>query len=138
VANTVGRLALFASLTLGGVACNDSTGPTTPIAAYTLTAIGSAGLPTVMYAEEGYSLEVTAGTIELVEPDEYTASLTVIETVDGIKSTYVDQESGTWAMVNGVIELSPLAGSTFTATWSGTRLTVNRDDVIYVYEMSNR
>jgi hypothetical protein len=91
-----------------------------------------------MYAEEGYTLEVTAGTIELVEPDKYTATLTVVETVDGNKSTYVDQESGTWGGLNGVIELYPLSGEMFAATWSGTRLTVGRDGVTYVYEMSNR
>jgi hypothetical protein len=129
---------LFASLALAAAGCNESTGPDSPIAPYALSAIGTTSLPALMYAEEGYTLEVTAGTIELVEPDTYTATLTVIETVDGNQSTYVDQESGTWLLKDGMIEFSALSGDTFTATWSGTRLTVGRDGVTYVYEMSNR
>ena len=116
------------------MACSDG-GPKSPIAPYALSAIGTTKLPAVMYAEEGYSLEATAGTLELIAPDTYTMSLTTIETVDGNTSTYVDNETGTWQLaVGGAITLTASGGEQFTASWVGTTLTVTRAETTFLYE----
>lgn len=92
-----------------------------------------------MYEDEGYRLEVTAGTLDLTDPDKYTMSMTVNETVDGNKSTYTDTESGTWTLAQpGSIVITLATGETVTATWQGTQLTVTRDDLVFVYERSER
>jgi VCBS repeat-containing protein len=137
-ANTVARLLLFASLAVTLPACTDS-GPKSPVAPYALTMIGTTRLPAVMYEDEGYKLEVTAGTLELADPDKYTMSMTVVETVDGNKSTYTDTESGKWALAtDGSILITLATGEQVTATWHGTQLTVTRDETDFVYEMAGR
>src|SRR4051812_27976088 len=131
----VGRLATFASLG-ATLACQDN-GPKTPIAPYALTALGTTRLPAVMFQEVGYKLEITAGTLELIEPDKYTLSLSSIETVDGNKSNYVDNESGTWVLgENGTITLTAVGGEIFTAVWNKRTLTAARFDTTLVFEMS--
>ena len=128
----------FATLGLALSGCADS-GPKSPIAPYTLQAIGTTPLPVVLYQEEGYRLEVTAGTIDLEEPDKYTMTMTVLETVDGNKSTYVESETGTWILgENGTVSITLLAGGTLSAVWSRTRLTLTREEGSFVYEMSDR
>ena len=136
--NTVRRLAVLASLTLVAIGCRDAGGPTSPIAPYELSLIGTSALPVVLYSEEGYSLEVTAGAVELKADSTYTMELTVLETVDGNKSTYTDIESGTWLQgAAGAVTLTSTTAESFTAVWSGTTLTVTRSEVVYVYNMTD-
>lgn len=131
------RRLLFASLAVT-FACKDG-GPKTPIAPYALTMIGTTRLPVVMYQAESYTLEVTSGTVELTAPDKLTMTMTVNETVDGNKSTYTDIESGTWALESGgAITITLVSGEKLAAVWSGTQLTVTRDETTFVYEMSDR
>jgi hypothetical protein len=129
----VARLAAFASVGVTG-ACKDN-GPDNPIAPYSLRAVGTANLPAVMFQEEGYKLEVTAGTLELVAPDKYTFTLSTVETVDGTKSNYVDSESGKWVLgQNGEVTLTASSGEVFTAAWSRKTLTVTRFDTSLTFE----
>lgn len=115
-------------------ACTDNTGPTSPVAAYALTSVGAKPLPVIMYAEQGYSLQVIAGDMTLTADGKYTASMNVIETVDGNKSSYVDHESGTWVEAeNGAITLRPNGAAEYTAVWSGRTLTVSQFDLSFVY-----
>ena len=129
------RALVFATLTM---ACADA-GPKSPIAPYALQTIETSPLPFVMYEDESYKLEVTAGTLELEEPDKYSMTTTVIETVDGNKSTYIDSEAGTWTLgENGSVTIHLVGGETLAAVWSRTRLTLTRDGVTFAYEMSDR
>ncbi|HET9424329.1 MAG TPA: hypothetical protein VFO55_03075 [Gemmatimonadaceae bacterium] len=119
-------------------ACGDATGPTSPVAAYALSSVDTKALPVVMYAEEGYSLEVTAGEMTLTADGKYTASMRVVETVDGNKSTYVDTESGTWTQADGgAITLKPTGAAEYSATWSGKTLTVPVFEQTFVYTMKD-
>jgi hypothetical protein len=137
VGKAVGRLAFFASLALTAVGCKDA-GPKSPIASYDLTTVNAAALPALMYAEEGYSLDITAGAVELKADSTYSMTITVLENVDGNLSTYTDDETGTWLQgASGAITLTSAGGETFTAAWSGTTLTITRSEVIYAFVMSD-
>jgi hypothetical protein len=90
----------------------------------------------VLYAEEGYVLTAVSGSIQLAADEKYSASLTVLEDVDGAKSTYTEPESGTWVQAeSGQITLRPSAADEYTAQWSGRSLTANRPDFVFEYTM---
>lgn len=115
-------------------ACGEATGPTSPIGAYSLTTVAAKALPVVMYEEEGYSLSVTAGEMSLKADSTFTASMSVLETVDGNKSNYVDRETGTWAQgAGGEITFKPTGAQAYSAVWTGNTLTVAQVDLSLVY-----
>ncbi|MEO5568854.1 MAG: hypothetical protein ABIR92_10190 [Gemmatimonadaceae bacterium] len=129
-------MAFLASMAVGGAlaGCGEATGPTSPIGAYSLTTVAAKALPVVMYEAEGYSLSVTAGEIALKADSTYTASMSVLETVDGNKSNYVDRETGTWVEgAAGEITLRPTGAQAYGAVWSGNTLTVAQVDLSLVY-----
>jgi hypothetical protein len=121
---------------LAVAACGEPTGPMTPAAAYTLSTIDAKVLPATLYADTGYSLIATAGTLTLTEDLKYTWTLTTRETVDGNASTYIENDSGTWIQTaaGGVgITMTSAYGGVLTATWSGTTLTLNLPDGVFLY-----
>ena len=131
-------MAILASLAITFAACADPSGPTTPVASYALTSFGTRALPAVMFEEEGYRLEVTAGSATLEADSTFTFSTTVIETVDGNKSTYVDNEAGEWVQGEaGAITFTLSSGEVCSAVWTGTTLTVTRSEMVFVYTMTD-
>lgn len=117
-------------------ACGEPTGPTSPIAAYTLASVDSKQLPATMYSDTGYTVVVTAGAITLLADGKYTSSTTTRETVDGNVSVYIDRGAGTWVQTSegGAITLTPTSGPpTVSAVWSGRQLTVTQSDGVYIY-----
>lgn len=109
--------------------------PTSPIAAYALTTVDTKALPTVMFADTGYTVEVTAGTLTLTADLKYSGSVTTRETVDGNISFYVDRVSGIWVQATGAktITFNPATGTAQSALWAGTKLTVTQSDGVYQY-----
>jgi hypothetical protein len=114
--------------------CGDSTGLATPVAAYTLVSVNTKTLPATTYADTGYVIEVTAGTITLSADQTYSGSVTTRETVDGNASLYLDHAAGSWAKLDaGTISLRPASGPSQSAVWSGSQLTVTQSDGVFVY-----
>jgi hypothetical protein len=131
----VRRLGILASAVITILAaCGDGTGPSSPIADYVLASVDTKPLPVIMYAEEGYSLEVTAAEMTLSADSSYTATMHVVETVDGSKSMYVDHESGRWVQAEGgTITFTPKGAAVYTAVWSGKTLTVSQFESTFLY-----
>jgi len=109
--------------------------PSTPIAAYTLTTVDAKALPAVMFADTGYTLEVTQGTLTLTADLKYAGTVTTRETVDGNISYYLERASGSWAQSagSGAITFTPTVGPAQPATWTATKLTVTQSDGVYQY-----
>lgn len=119
-------------------ACSDSppppTEPVTAIAEWALASVDGDALPTVVYSDDGYSLEVTAGELVLAADGTYTNDVTVTETVDGTASVYIDRISGRWTeAAGGSLTLTPTGESALTASWSGSSLTVTTPDYVLLY-----
>ena len=98
-----------------------------------VTSVNAKGLPATMYSDTGYTVEATAGTITVTADNKYTGSMTTRETVDGKASIYVDHASGTWVQTGNAITLTPTGGAAQSGTWSGTSLTINQSDGVFVY-----
>lgn len=125
-------LALVSSAAITGACNKDSPtevelpgDPNEPAAgSFTLSSVDQKGLPYKVLSDEGYSIEVTAGTAVLDTNHTFLMPLTTRETVAGFQSTYVDTTRGTWSQDAGVITLT-VGTIPATAQWDGRRLTVN-------------
>lgn len=126
-------LVAIGMLWLGACSGESATGPSTPVppatpdGSFTLSMIDSRALPYSMFADTGYTLEVTGGTLSLTPDRKWVSRMTTRETVAGNVSTYSDSTFGTWSMSPGATTASLLNTETnviSNATWTVTDLTV--------------
>lgn len=127
------------SAACGGKGSDAATGPkaaASPAASYALSTVSNVSLPVTMYADTGYKLEVTAGTLVLSPGFAYTLTTTTKETFEGNVSIYIERSSGTWSLGTvsaSAVTLTPSAGAAYSAVWSGDKLTVTQPDGTYLY-----
>jgi hypothetical protein len=124
-------LALIASAAATGACNKDSPTEVTPgdpndpaSGTFGLSSVDQKPLPFKVLSEEGYSIEVTAGSAILDTNHTFIMPMTTRETVAGFQSTYVDTTRGTWAQNVDVITLT-VGNSPATASWDGRRLSVS-------------
>ena len=126
-------MTLGALVTLWLGACSgDATGPdvpATPEGSYSLSTIEAKPLPYSMYADTGYTLEVTSGSLAINSNGKWVSKITSRETVAGNVSTYVDSTFGTWIVAQGAATLTNAETSTTSsATWTKADVTVSEVD----------
>ena len=112
---------------VGAAACGDTTGPTTPIGHYTLASVNGVNVPSTMFEDGAYKLEVTGGTLEMEADSTYVAAIVSLETVDVNESEYVDSLRGRWSQdqATGTMQFTLDDDAyTFTGAWQGRRITV--------------
>ncbi len=134
----VSLVAAAAIALLAACSGSNSTGPaapTTPDGNYTLTSIAGKSLPYTMYADTGYSVVVTGGTLSLATSRHFDIATTSTETFAGATTPYVDRTSGNWTTTNGspTVTLTPALGAVMPAVWNGTKLSVTQPDGVYLY-----
>jgi hypothetical protein len=123
-------IAGVASAALFTTACgSDSSSPTTPpppvtpIGNYNMTTANGKSLPVAIYADGGYTYEVTTGTISLGSDHRYSLITTYRQTIPGNVETFVDSSGGTWNQSASTISLTDGSdGSTGSLTWATTTL----------------
>jgi hypothetical protein len=110
---------------LFAAACSESPSePTSPIGQYTLQSVDGKGLPTTLFQDEGYMLQLTGGTLEVEADQTYVAAITTLEMVDINVSEYVDSLRGTWTQDNaGLMQFSVVPQGGFTGSWIGRQIT---------------
>jgi hypothetical protein len=127
----LGVLAAFAATVAVAAACGSDSAtspdtPTTPIGDYSLSSVNAKALPFTMFSDTGYKFDLTAGTLSLSSDGKYKTITTMVETVAGHASTYVDSVLGTWVQVgtSGTLTFTSAYDSTKqNATWAGKQLT---------------
>lgn len=122
---------------LAVTACSKSDGPTaavapaTPEGAYTLSTIDAKTLPYTMYADTGYTLEVTSGTLSVTAGGRWVSKIVTRETVAGFASTYSDSTFGTWALPGNsktAVFTNAETKATSNATWTATDISIDDND----------
>jgi hypothetical protein len=141
-ARTLARVSILASLAWAAACGSDSgTGPNTPatpVGSYSITTVNGKSLPVALFAEVGYTYEVTTGTLALTVDGKYSVVTTFRQTIPGNVSTFVDSTGGTWVLAGTSINLTNgQDGSTDQATWANSQLTFAETDgkvtTTYVY-----
>jgi hypothetical protein len=108
-------------------ACGDSaTAPNSPIGIYTLASVNDDNVPSLMFEDDSYKLEIARGTLEVDADVSYVAAIVGLETVDVNVSVYVDSLRGTWTETDaGTMNFTVVDdNSTFTGAWQGNRITI--------------
>lgn len=121
-------------------ACSKGEGPTgpaipaTPVGTYTLLTIDTKALPYLMYADTGYTLEISSGTLTVTSGARWVSKIVQRETVAGNVSTYSDSTFGTWALPTGSTApgsatfVNAETNASTTVTWTATDITVDDKD----------
>lgn len=105
--------------------------PATPVGSYTLSTIDAKALPYTMFADTGYTLEVTSGTLSIATTGKWVSKIVTRETVAGNVSTYTDSTFGNWTVPAGstiAVMTNVETGVTSNATWTAIDVTVNDVD----------
>lgn len=131
-ASTLGRVLACAALAWSVACGSDATGPgtsggpptpTSPVGSYTISTVNGKNLPVAIFADVGYTYEVTTGTIGLTSDSKYSLITTYRQTIPGNVETFVDSTGGTWTLTGTTISLKDAAdGSTGQITWATTQL----------------
>lgn len=125
---------MFAATTVLAACGGDSgTGPDTkvvpptptPVGSYTISTINAKALPVAIFADTGFTYEVTSGSLALSSDGKYTVSITYRQTVPNDVSTFVDSTRGTWVLSGTSVNFTDaLDASQSFATWSSTANTL--------------
>jgi hypothetical protein len=97
----------------------------TPAGTYAISTINAKALPVAIFADTGFTYEVTAGTLSLTADNKYSVAITYRQTLPNDVSTFVDSTRGTWAVSSGTVNFTDgLDGSQAQATWSTSASTL--------------
>lgn len=145
---TIGRarrsklVAGIAAIALIAACGSDSTtGPSSssssPVGSYTISTVNGKTLPTSLYADGSISYDVTAGTMKLTSDGKFLAITNYRQTVPGSIENFVDSIGGTWTASGSAIQVTVDDGTSASATWDKTSLTLTSTDagisVVVVY-----
>ena len=123
-------LALAAAVSLGGCS-DDGTGPENRVeGTYALETINGDELPVTLLETGEFKIEVLAGSVRLMDDNEFTASLSFRETSDGEVDTYTQTDTGTWSRSGNTITFSyeDAELDDDVATYSNGKLTLEVED----------
>lgn len=117
VSHVTRRLVLAAVLG-AAVACGSDSpaGPAAPKATdpvtgmFSLSTVNTDPLPFSVFADAGYTLEVTSGTADVRANGQFILVLTTRETVAGHASVYVDSTTGTWTQNGATVTFTAVSG----------------------------
>jgi hypothetical protein len=138
-------MALTAVIASGACGSDSPTAPTYKstdpvVGAYVLETVQSNALPYAMFAEAGYSLEITAGSVDVRTGGEFIQAITTRETVAGHASIYVDSTRGAWSQTGSTVTFTLTGQDPHTIGYDGNRLTWMVADFettfTYVYKRS--
>jgi hypothetical protein len=118
---------------LAACGSDSTTGPSsgsssTPIGSYTMSTVNGKAVPTSIFADGGFSYDVTGGSMKLTTDGKFSAITNTRQTLPGRVENFVDTTSGTWTQTGSAIAMTLSDGSTASATWDKTTLTLTSTD----------
>lgn len=126
-------LSVLTMLWLGACGKDGATGlngaPATPEGMYSLSTIETKSLPYTMYADTGYTLEITSGLISITSDGKWVSKITSRETVAGFASVYIDSTFGTWTVAASTAAFTNTETQVISnVSWTARDVTVNEVD----------
>ena len=119
---------MFAVAVTMAAACgggDSSSGPSaTPVGSYSLSSLNSKPLPFTLFADTGFTIAVSAGSLALATDGSYLATISTSETIEGHLSTYVDSANGRWTQAGTTLRFVGADSSKQSASFDGTRLSL--------------
>lgn len=126
-------VAAFAAIALIAACGGDATtGPSSsssnPVGSYTMTTVNGKAVPTSLFADGAFSYDITGGTMKLTSDGKFSAVTNYRQTVPGSVEMFVDSIAGTWTQSGSSLQMTIADGSTATATFDKSSLTLSATD----------
>lgn len=139
----IATAAALLSVAISITACKGETptgpaAPPTPVGFYTLSTIDGKPMPYRMYADTGFTIDISSGTLLITVAGQWVSKIVSKETVMGTVSTYTDSTYGTWTQPVGstiVVFLNAETRVTTNGTWTVADATVYEIDGARTHKM---
>ncbi len=117
--------ALVVAATLALACGGEASGPgRNPVGKYDLATFNAKALPVTLFADTGFTLALTAGTLSLDADGSFLSTISVNETVEGHKSVYVDTAAGRWTQAGATMLFTGADSLKQAGAWDGARITL--------------
>jgi len=126
LAMSVAAIALVTAC--GSDATTGPSGSSSPVGSYTMSTVNGKSLPAPLAADGSYSWDVTAGTMKLTSDGKFSVVTNYRQTLPGSLSNFVDSTGGTWTQTGSALQFTGSDGTTGTATFDKTSLTLTTTD----------
>lgn len=122
----------IAAIALVTACGSDSTtgpsGSSNPVGSYTMSTVNGKAVPTPLFADGAFSYDITGGSMKLTSDGKFSAVTNYRQTVPGSVENFVDSIGGTWTQSGSALQLAISDGSTATATFDKSTLTLSATD----------
>ncbi len=93
-----------------------------------MTTVNGKAVPTSLFADGAFSYDITGGTMKLTSDGKFSAVTNYRQTVPGSVEMFVDSIAGTWTQSGSSLQMTIADGSTATATFDKSSLTLSATD----------
>jgi len=110
---------------------DSTTGPSSgsnPVGSYTMSTVNGKAVPTSLFADGSFSYDITGGSMKLTSDGKFSVVTNYRQTLPGSVSNFVDSIGGSWTQNGAALQLAVSDGSTATATFDKTTLTLSATD----------
>lgn len=103
---------------------DSATGPTSAVGVWALSTINGKALPFRMFADTGFSVDITQSTIDLKTDGSFVSTLRSEERVENHLSVYADTGTGRWAVSGATLTFTAPDSSKQSAAFDGSSITL--------------
>jgi hypothetical protein len=93
-----------------------------------MTTVNGKAVPTSLFADGTFSYDITGGTMKLTSDGKFAAVTNYRQTLPGSTENFVDSIAGTWTQSGSSLQMAISDGSTGTATFDKSTLTLTASD----------
>jgi hypothetical protein len=94
-----------------------------------MSTVNGKTVPTSLVGDGSYSYDITGGTMKLTNDGKFSVVTNYRQTVPGSVSNFVDSTGGNWTQSGGTLQLSSSDGSSGTATFDKSTLTLSTSEL---------
>jgi hypothetical protein len=112
---------------------DSTTGPSSgnsssPVGSYTMSTVNGKAVPTSLFADGAFSYDITGGTLKLTSDGKFSVVTNYRQTLPGSVEDFVDSIGGTWSQSGSALQMSASDGSTASATFDKSTVTLSATD----------
>jgi len=105
-----------------------SSGASNPVGSYTMSTVNGKAVPTSLFADGAFSYDIIGGSMKLTSDGKFSTVTNYRQTLPGSVENFVDSTGGTWTQSGSALQFSISDGSTATATFDKSTLTLSATD----------
>jgi len=93
-----------------------------------MSTVNGKAVPTSLFADGAFSYDITGGSMKLTSDGKFSTVTNYRQTLPGSVENFVDSTGGTWTQSGSALQMTASDGSTATATFDKSTLTLSATD----------